>query len=514
MKLDEFQVYLKSFLSNEDQKVLLVKGEWGVGKTYYISEALKGCDGYFSIKVSLFGMDKIEDISYSISNSILNNITNEKVNKVLNTFTSIPMISKFLPTEKVDLTTIDSKYTKSIIFFDDLERNSLDLQDVFGYIDRIKNNASFKILIAINDDEVKNIKWNFKEKVVDCELRLKSTLEHLIDSMFGVDKDIAKIIFSRLEISNIRTVKKCKIIMDYFLGLSENLDDTNKNKLKVSCLVHSSFYFSGENIDNKQKNEKKKKIFNYDEYFRFNSIIDSYLDSQNIDVNIIKRLNDNLIIECNRNSIVSRIKKLNDLVNNSFSKDTENIILISREILKEKELDFESVIFCVNLLVNLNCKIEKPEIENWLNSSKNINNYNINRMIKIFSNQQELVNLLTNKLEPDGTQFDKVDPNEKNARESEISSILNQMSNSKTEYWLDHITEFKVEDWIAFFYIERCFVLVKTRVKEIIQIIKSSEGHNLRTAIYRLAELPINKYRFENSFSVDLIKIANEFHTV
>ena len=135
-------------------------------------------------------------------------------------------------------------------------------------------------------------------------------------------------------------------------------------------------------------------------------------------------------------------------------------------------------------------------------------------MIKIFSNQQELVNLLTNKLEPDGTQFDKVDPNEKNARESEISSILNQMSNSKTEYWLDHITEFKVEDWIAFFYIERCFVLVKTRVKEIIQIIKSSEGHNLRTAIYRLAELPINKYRFENSFSVDLIKIANEFHTV
>jgi hypothetical protein len=161
-------------------------------------------------------------------------------------------------------------------------------------------------------------------------------------------------------------------------------------------LVHSSFYFSGENIDNKQKNEKKKKIFNYDEYFRFNSIIDSYLDSQNIDVNIIKRLNDNLIIECNRNSIVSRIKKLNDLVNNSFSKDTENIILISREILKEKEkeLDFESVIFCVNLLVNLNCKIEKPEIENWLNSSKKINNYNINRMIKIFSNQQELVNLL------------------------------------------------------------------------------------------------------------------------
>jgi hypothetical protein len=94
--------------------------------------------------------------------------------------------------------------------------------------------AVFKILIAINDDEVKNIKWNFKEKVVDCELRLKSTLEHLIDSMFGVDKDIAKIIFSRLEISNIRTVKKCKIIMDYFLGLSENLDDTNKNKLKIS----------------------------------------------------------------------------------------------------------------------------------------------------------------------------------------------------------------------------------------------------------------------------------------
>ena len=102
-------------------------------------------------------------------------------------------------------------------------------------------------------------------------------------------------------------------------------------------MVHSSFYFSGENIDNKQKNEKKKKIFNYDEYFRFNSIIDSYLDSQNIDVNIIKRLNDNLIIECNRNSIVSRIKKLNDLVNNSFSKDTKYYSYIERNSKRKRK---------------------------------------------------------------------------------------------------------------------------------------------------------------------------------
>ena len=91
MTIDE----LKERLTNEYPiiyKSILVNGEWGIGKTYFIKQFLKGKD---YIYVSLFGINSFEDFKnqiYSELNKALGFIK-KNLKKLENTNIGIPWFS-------------------------------------------------------------------------------------------------------------------------------------------------------------------------------------------------------------------------------------------------------------------------------------------------------------------------------------------------------------------------------------------------------------------------------------
>ncbi|WP_161987221.1 hypothetical protein [Vibrio panuliri] len=165
----------------------------GVGKTFHIEQCLEeNKEKYKYIKVSLFGLDNIEDLSRAVSESLINNYISPSISKFGKTVASVPFISKFIPKElpSLDEISMENSFTKFVIFFDDIERMTLDLQMFFGYVDRLKNTSPFKMVIALNDKQLKDKKiWELKEKITDREVRIKDTLDNIIDKIFQEDKE-------------------------------------------------------------------------------------------------------------------------------------------------------------------------------------------------------------------------------------------------------------------------------------------------------------------------------------
>ena len=190
MKLTESDIIniIKSYV--QDQTVtysILMNGEWGCGKTYFIkNKLLKSIDN--GIYVSLYGINKIEDIDKKIYYAIIkeevgNNPTLETVNKGKNiileaysTFSSsVEKLFKIpLPDLKsIDATNLISNFvdmSKYLIIFDDLERVNIPINEVLGYINNYVEHKSVKTIIVANEREIArlNVDTNYELKVISC----------------------------------------------------------------------------------------------------------------------------------------------------------------------------------------------------------------------------------------------------------------------------------------------------------------------------------------------------------
>lgn len=55
----------------ETYGALMISGAWGSGKTYYIDHTLKNAfenDGKFIIKISLFGLNRLDNLENTLQN--------------------------------------------------------------------------------------------------------------------------------------------------------------------------------------------------------------------------------------------------------------------------------------------------------------------------------------------------------------------------------------------------------------------------------------------------------------
>lgn len=161
---------------------ILIDGEWGCGKTYFIQHSLKDEivkneeEKEFSRKVkyvSLYGCKTVQDIQENIVWGMVEELpkkiskrrarTAEKEEKkrisdnVLLSSRKIgnALVKKFFP--EVDTYTVitDWLVLKSYIFvFDDLERCACPLNEVFGFINGIVEHEGGKVIIVANEEEV------------------------------------------------------------------------------------------------------------------------------------------------------------------------------------------------------------------------------------------------------------------------------------------------------------------------------------------------------------------------
>tara|TARA_Y100001963_G_C6587958_1_gene356625 strand:- start:35 stop:625 length:591 start_codon:yes stop_codon:yes gene_type:complete len=136
-----------------------------------------------------------------------------------------------------------------LICFDDIERHSsaIELQDFFGYVEKLKTTKSAQIILLLNRDQLESdVYRKYKEKVIDFELLFKPSAEEVFDIAFPepiaeAAYDVLKKQCSNLKINNIRILMKIARSVEQLLPLlSGKLPETYQKILNPLVLIHLS----------------------------------------------------------------------------------------------------------------------------------------------------------------------------------------------------------------------------------------------------------------------------------
>lgn len=171
--IDEFLNYYTK-LPNPQYAVLL-KGKWGSGKTHYINE-YKDKNKQKYIYVSLYGVTSYDEIETKFLQATNPEIFNEKtiyVSKLANALIS-EKIKGSLKEIKKSLSSLNAK--ERILIFDDIERCSLKIVDLLGYINNFVEHQSYKVILIANEKELNKTKKykKIKEKLIGKTFEFKT----------------------------------------------------------------------------------------------------------------------------------------------------------------------------------------------------------------------------------------------------------------------------------------------------------------------------------------------------
>lgn len=287
---------LDHFFSN-DSNVVVIKGDWGVGKTYFWDSYFKTRkdNNFFSqiaySYVSLFGKNSIEQIqseifscavklasdkeidehadavaleNNSVSNYLMDVASSQSSKAFEKAKSGVGWVRKHLGLAK-DLPYLNkisglldrvgnAFISKYIICFDDIERKGkgLKIKDLMGLVDELAKRKDCKVVLIFNDrsfDDVEDLKQfeSYREKVVDIELLYKPTSENNLTHVFGVGDfgwEAARDVVSVFDIVNVRVIKKIKQLYAHHSELFSSASPTVVHEFNIHAAVLAWAYFS------------------------------------------------------------------------------------------------------------------------------------------------------------------------------------------------------------------------------------------------------------------------------
>ena len=296
--IEQLKSYLIDYLLKNNQKIVMLSGAWGSGKTYFWHESKsKDSIEYHlnqsnkpNIYISLYGKTSLKSIENEIFIKAYNRSLNKKndnldmIEKISSTFSSssvinlVEQVTNFKIKNIINLmneTNIFFKTKKSkrfmsnlIICFDDFERKSkdVDLNDLFGFITNLYLQYEATVVIILNDDvfnaKDKKIFYNLKEKSVNKFLKFNPSDEELFKIIFGlynINNKYKNILLSSIKEMNIINARVYKNIFENFEEFNtkyENLTDEEVRFFVLSMITFNlthkvfKFYDYPENLKN------------------------------------------------------------------------------------------------------------------------------------------------------------------------------------------------------------------------------------------------------------------------
>jgi len=244
MNRSELKAALTGFLSSDsNQKVLLIKGDWGIGKSYFVNEIASEWARTHEENVAITSLFGCTDFNQCIPRiRYLNSPKKSILNKVVSTTKGLAQ-SISLPHVNVDLTEAlkwgQSFLLKDILLiFDDVERKDrgLSLRSILSQVSYLSEKTLKKAVIVLSeqgfDEKDRADLKELREKVLDAEYHFmpsaRDNASIIINSKHG---DRIKII-EELNLTNIRIIQKIdvawKILIDGY--------DVHHDAVKISLL--------------------------------------------------------------------------------------------------------------------------------------------------------------------------------------------------------------------------------------------------------------------------------------
>lgn len=200
--IDNTLKIIDQYLKIDTSYAVIINGPYGIGKTYYFKNVLgpainkinlpKDNRKQFSaIHISLFGLKSLEEIQTEIFVSLHPILKNKGLKLAAGVCKSIIRgIAQIYKLGELDKYIADGEikagkfltYDELVICFDDIDRksDSLNLKDVFGFINSIVENLGAKVLIIANEKQLLNDKdysVELREKVIGVSIQFTPETE-------------------------------------------------------------------------------------------------------------------------------------------------------------------------------------------------------------------------------------------------------------------------------------------------------------------------------------------------
>lgn len=183
----------------DDRKnqAILLNGEWGCGKTFFIKEKLIpkiNNKKYQVFQISLYGVADIEQIQDMIYGKWIENVVSntkrlepisDMLAKGMGIFgkSTIKLIENIIGTNgsatdivKDILEPNIGKNKKPILIFDDIERCQIDIIKLMGFLNNLSENNGYKLILVANEHEI-----NREEDDIATALKYEIALNSRLD---------------------------------------------------------------------------------------------------------------------------------------------------------------------------------------------------------------------------------------------------------------------------------------------------------------------------------------------
>jgi len=266
MSLIQIQTVVENFINNDRSGLLVLKGAWGVGKTFFwksvitrmMSEGAVGCKHYSY--VSLFGVNDLNELRSEIAISRVSKdstpsekTVNKNLRSIVTQVEKIPALDKYIGGTISAI--LRSQIVDTIICFDDFERKSerLEIKEILGLAAVLKEQRKCKVVLIVNDDALDEAaKQQFKihgEKLVDREVLFELTPEESFNCVFSAGRphyDLIKQSILTLGIPNIRILQRIHQYLDDMLPLIRDSEQqTIQEAIRSLILYVWSYYGQG-----------------------------------------------------------------------------------------------------------------------------------------------------------------------------------------------------------------------------------------------------------------------------
>ena len=272
-------------LKDTPEYALLIKGPWGCGKSHFVESAISDIedrnDSTRFLSVSLYGINSVEDIEAKFF-QILNPVLTSKGAVLAGSLAKGFLRGAFKfdidgdgsadGSVKLEIPGIDlSKYMTDtsdlILVFDDIERCTMDLGILFGYINYFVEKEGYKVILIADEDKIYSDNSDFdyrlvKEKLIGVSLEVSSEratiYNHFIDDLdidencrrkLRLNQDAVLTAFDHSGYNNLRSLRKMILSFNRLWNdLSDELKESRElieNLLKLFTVLSMEIYSGG-----------------------------------------------------------------------------------------------------------------------------------------------------------------------------------------------------------------------------------------------------------------------------
>ncbi len=271
MSLSQIRPVDDKFISDNHNDLLVIKGGWGVGKTYFWQDIIRRASAAKSIGrtyysyVSLFGINSLEDLKNSILAARVGSKsanTEDGIKAVLAGAKQLLKGAENAPflrewTGGMASTALFLLLAKdTLVCFDDIERrgDGLATKDLLGLASLLKEQRNCKIVFILNDgsmpeDEQNNFRRH-GEKIIDVEVEFSPLPEEAFDYAFTKVHPYYEFIRSGcldLRIKNIRILQRINRFAEVLLPHLKGSETTVVEEALRSLILYLWCYYDKDN---------------------------------------------------------------------------------------------------------------------------------------------------------------------------------------------------------------------------------------------------------------------------